>query len=269
MRDDDRVSIPLITPLSIAPTPGAAFAAALVALVALAVVVSWAGGLPLGRDQVTAALRATAQLTAVALVVGVVLRSFALAAAFVVLMLVVAGATSARRIQAPARQAPWVVAALAVGAAPVVAIALLAGVLPLNALGLLPYAGIVIGGAMSAATLTGRRAGQELAEQRGQYEAALALGLPARRAALLVLGPHAAEGLVPGLDQTRTVGLVTLPGAFIGVLLGGGTAVEAAAAQLLVLIGLLAAQAVTTVVVLRLVADRRVLRRDLIETLPR
>ena len=30
------------------------------------------------------------------------------------------------------------------------------------------------------------------------------------------------EAIIPALDQTRTVGLVTLPGAYIGVLLGGG-----------------------------------------------
>jgi UDP-glucose/iron transport system permease protein len=54
----------------------------------------------------------------------------------------------------------------------------------------------------------------------------------------------AATALVPALDQTRTVGLVTLPGAFVGVLLGGGSAVQAGAAQLLVLVGLLAAEAI-------------------------
>ena len=65
---------------------------------------------------------------------------------------------------------------------------------------------------------------------------------------------------MPGLDQTRTVGLVTLPGAFIGVLLGGGTPLEAGAAQVLVLIGLLAAQAVTTATMLRLVSHGQVQR---------
>jgi putative ABC transport system permease protein len=44
------------------------------------------------------------------------------------------------------------------------------------------------------------------------------------------------------------VGLVTLPGAFVGVLLGGGTAVQAGAAQVLVLVGILAAQVVATVI---------------------
>lgn len=255
-------------PTGVAPTPDLGLALALVAMLALATVVSRTTGLRAGRDQVTAALRATAQLAVIALVVGAVLRSFALAALFVVVMLVVAGGTSARRMGIPPRQAPWVIGALALGAVPVVGIALAAGVLPLNALGLLPYAGIVIGGAMTASTLTGRRANQELETLRGPYEATLALGVPAPEAAGLVLQPHAAEGLLPGLDQTRTVGLVTLPGAFVGVLLGGGSATEAAAAQLLVLIGLLAAQAVAAAVVLRLVASRRLLRTDLRSSLP-
>ena len=39
--------------------------------------------------------------------------------------------------------------------------------------------------------------------------------------------------------------MVTLPGAFIGVMLGGGTPVQAATAQVLVLFGIMAAQTVT------------------------
>ncbi|MGN6088656.1 MAG: ABC transporter permease, partial [Actinomycetales bacterium] len=58
----------------------------------------------------------------------------------------------------------------------------------------------------------------------------------------------AAEALVPGLDQTRTTGLVTLPGAFVGALLGGANPLQAARFQLVVLAGLLCAQATTAVV---------------------
>jgi putative ABC transport system permease protein len=66
---------------------------------------------------------------------------------------------------------------------------------------------------------------------------------------------------VPPLDQTRTVGLVTLPGAFVGVLLGSGDAVQAGAAQLLVLVGLLAAEVIAVLLTLELVA-RGHLRRE-------
>lgn len=55
----------------------------------------------------------------------------------------------------------------------------------------------------------------------------------------------------------------------LGVFLGGGTALEAGAAQVLVLIGLLAAQAVTTASVLRLIATGRVVRGDLRDIYPR
>jgi putative ABC transport system permease protein len=64
---------------------------------------------------------------------------------------------------------------------------------------------------------------------------------------------------MPGIDQTRTVGLVTLPGAYVGVLLGGGSAVDAGAAQILVLVGLLAVQAATAATLLSLIAKRQVL----------
>jgi putative ABC transport system permease protein len=62
---------------------------------------------------------------------------------------------------------------------------------------------------------------------------------------------------------------VTLPGAYIGVLLGGGTPLEAASAQVLVLIGLMAGQAVTTAVLLQLIAAGHVVRRDLVPVYPR
>ena len=72
-----------------------------------------------------------------------------------------------------------------------------------------------------------------------------------------MLRPAAATALVPPLDQTRTVGLVTLPGVFVGVLLGGGSPLEAGAAQLLVLVGLLAAQVAAVWTVVELVAQAR------------
>ncbi len=86
----------------------------------------------------------------------------------------------------------------------------------------------------------------------------------ARAAAIrLVSEGTAREALVPNLDQTRTVGLVTLPGAFIGVLLGGGSPLQAGAAQILVLVGIMAAQTITVTVAARLVAAAKLLPADL------
>jgi putative ABC transport system permease protein len=121
-------------------------------------------------------------------------------------------------------------------------------------------AGILIGGTMVATALAGRRALDELAARRGEVEAALALGLLPRDAAMEIARGTAAQALVPALDQTRTVGLVTLPGAFVGMLLGGATPVQAGAVQLLVLLLLLAVQTVAVAVVLELVCRGRIRR---------
>ena len=63
----------------------------------------------------------------------------------------------------------------------------------------------------------------------------------------------AVTGLVPAIDQTRNVGLVTLPGTFVGLVLGGASPAEAARVQLTVLLALLAVEVVAAVVVARLV----------------
>jgi putative ABC transport system permease protein len=116
---------------------------------------------------------------------------------------------------------------------------------------------------MTACSLNGRRCFAALREERDTYEGALALGLAVPVAVRLVIGRHRVEALVPGLDQTRTVGLVTLPGAFVGVLLGGGSPAQAGAAQVLVLVGLLAAQTVVVVVSSLLVERGRLVPEDL------
>ncbi len=110
---------------------------------------------------------------------------------------------------------------------------------------------------MTATSLAGRRALEELRTRHGEYEAALALGFGRRDAVLLICRRGAGDALVPALDQTRTVGLVTLPGAFVGVLLGGATPLQAGATQVLVLISLLAVESVAALVVVELVAAGR------------
>ncbi|MEX5721546.1 ABC transporter permease [Geodermatophilus maliterrae] len=245
---------------------GPRFAVVLVLLTALAAAGGRLSGLGQERPVVVAALRATVQLGVVSAVLLLVVRSLWLSTAFVLLMVGVAAVTAAGRVSGLPLRSPGaprrvVTAGLAVvsGAAPVVALVLGSGTVPLRGEAVIPVAGILIGGAMTATSLAGRRLREELATRRGEVEAALALGLLPRDAVLEVARPAAATALVPPLDQTRTVGLVTLPGAFVGVLLGGGSPLAAGAAQLLVLVGLLAAEVAAVWVVTELVARGRVL----------
>ena len=240
---------------------GPGLVVALVALTAVAAAAGRLSGLEQQRPVGIAAMRATVQLAAVSAVLVAVIRSLALSTLFVALMLSVAAVTSAARVTGrslrdpgAARRVAATGTAIVAGAAPVVALVLASGSVPLRGEAVIPIAGIVIGGAMTATSLAGRRLRDELRQRAGEVDAALALGFLPRDAVLEVARPVAATALVPALDQTRTVGLVTLPGAFVGVLLGGGSALEAGAAQLLVLVGLLAAQSISVWVVTEEVA---------------
>ncbi|WNV76276.1 ABC transporter permease [Geodermatophilus sp. DSM 44513] len=245
---------------------GPRLAVALAALTVLAAAAGRLSGLGQDRPVAVAAVRATVQLAAVSAVLLVVVRSLVLSALFVLLMVGVAAVTAAGRATGlalrsagAARRVGTAAVPVLVGAVPVVGLVLAGGTVPLRGEAVVPVAGILVGGAMTATSLAGRRLREELAVRRGEVEAALALGLVRRDAVHEVLRPAAATALVPPLDQTRTVGLVTLPGAFVGVLLGGGTPVQAGATQLLVLLGLLAAQVTAVWTTVELAARGRLL----------
>ncbi|MFF2328948.1 MULTISPECIES: ABC transporter permease [unclassified Streptomyces] len=232
----------------------------LAVLLAAAATVAALASLGRSREIVLAGLRAAVQLAAVSLLIGWVVRSLPPLLAFVALMYAVAVRTAGRRIT-PNRTWWWVALPIGAGVAPVVAVLLLTGLVPVRGIALIPVTGILIGGALTATVLGGRRALDELTTRRGEVEAGMALGLLDRDARLEIARPAAADALLPGLDQTRTVGLVTLPGAFVGMLLGGASPVEAGAVQLFVLVALMAVQAVAVATVLELVARGR-LHRD-------
>jgi putative ABC transport system permease protein len=232
---------------------------AVVGLALAGALVAYVGRLGHDRDILTATARAALQLAVVSFLIAAILGSLALTFGFLLLMYGVATVTAGRRITAD-RTGRWAAVPIGLGTVPVITALLLGGLVPPVGIALVPVAGILIGGAMTATSLAGRRALDELRIRRGEVEAALALGFLDRDAALEVCRPAAAQALVPALDQTRTVGLVTLPGAFVGMLLGGASPVAAGAVQLFVLVALLAVEAGAVVATIELAA-RGLLRR--------
>ncbi len=216
-------------------------ATAVVLLAAIAIGALSAGQVAQRRAVLTAAARAALQLALVGLLLAGVLRAPLGTAAFLLVMLTVACATTTRRLAAFGR--PWrqVLLASLVGAAPPVVAVLAVGALPFTSRYVLALTGIVLGGTMTVSTLAGRRLHDAMVRRRDEVEAWLSLGASSRQAVAGLTRVAVTEALLPSLDQTRTVGLVTLPGAFVGALAGGASPAAAARFQLLVLVSLLAA----------------------------
>jgi putative ABC transport system permease protein len=234
-------------------------AVGLVALLAIAIAVSWAGRLDRQRDLLVAALRAVLQLAFVAAALRGVFAAPLTSVAVVAVMFTVATWTAARRLHGSEGALAAVMLSCGAAASVVVAVIVALPTLDRNVRNFIAVSGIVLGGTMTAATLAGRHLSEGLRRRRDEVEAWLSIGATPRQAVRDVARWAASEALVPALDQTRTVGLVTLPGAFIGALLGGASAVEAARFQIVVLVGLLCAQVITVVLLTYLLGAPRTL----------
>lgn len=240
-------------------TPGLGLALLCLALVAAAALIYRLAHLGCPTVVPAAAGRAVLQLSLIALILAAAVQQVWSAVLVLLVMFGAAAYTAARRAEA-GRSGTWLALAVAAGITAVLPATLLSGVVPIHGVTLVAIGGILLGGTMTATSLAARRGLDAMTARRGEVEAALSLGFWDRAARLLVLDDTATDALIPGADQARTVGLVTLPGAFIGVLLTSGSAVQAGAVQILVLIGLMLSQACAVAVTVELVARQRVHR---------
>ncbi|WP_347110904.1 ABC transporter permease [Paenarthrobacter sp. S56] len=103
---------------------------------------------------------------------------------------------------------------------------------------------------MTTAVLAGRRFTEAVNDHWEEVEGWLALGATPRQATLELARGAAHSALIPSIDQTKTTGLVTLPGAFVGAIFGGISPVEAGRFQIVVLAGIMATGAITAVAVI-------------------
>ncbi|MGO1320111.1 MAG: ABC transporter permease [Galactobacter sp.] len=228
------------------PTSWLLLGATLASMVLLATVLLRAQHVHLDLRVWTAVGRAILQLCAVALLLRAVLTHWWALVLFVVLMLTTASFTGAGRAKRLPRGRVAAAMGILVGPAVSVTIILTTGVVDRTSEQVIAICGILIGSAMTASTLSLRQLGSQLDARRPEVEAWLALGAtPSQSVAeLRIKAVH--EALLPNVDQTRSTGLVTLPGAFVGALFGGASPVDAAVFQIIVLVGILLTQVVTS-----------------------
>jgi putative ABC transport system permease protein len=193
-------------------------------------------------DLVVSSARAAVQLTVVALVIAWIFAHPQGAAAYLVVMLAAATITAVRRIGCGYRESGGILLAIFAGAGATVLVVAVTGALARDVQTLLPFAAQMIGGAMTAALLAGSRLRDDALNRWDEVEGRLALGARPRQAVRPMSRHSVEQALSPALDQTKSAGLVLLPGSFVGLLLGGASPLTAMQIQVLVLFGLLLAQ---------------------------
>lgn len=232
----------------------ALFGAGLAALTAATMLLMRGAGLRLGWAPATAIVRAVLQLSVVALLLRGILAVPWTVLGFLVLMLSTASWTSAGRLSQLRHGRRIATVGVLAGAAVSLGVVFAVHLVAIDARQVVAVSGIVIGNAMTAATLAGRTFSRQALARRDELEAWFALGASPRVAHAEVARESARESLLPTLDQTRATGLVTLPGAFVGALFGGASPAVAAQFQLVVLAAIMLAMTVTALMVTRLAA---------------
>jgi putative ABC transport system permease protein len=225
------------------------FAVGLAVMAVVTLALSHRAGLGLRWLPGTALVRAAVQLAVVALLLRAVLDVPGLVVGFLVLMLTTATWTSGRRLRGLHRNRLAAFVGVVAGAGVSLGLIVALRLVDLEVRYVVATAGIVIGASMTAVTASGRRFVEAARLRRDEVEAWLALGATPAQAHLDIGRVAARESVLPNLDQTRSTGLVTLPGAFVGALFGGASPAEAARFQLVVLAGIALAMVVAGVVV--------------------
>lgn len=202
-----------------------------------------------GFAPLTAILRAAAQLAALVVILQFMITSVWWVLLWLVVMLVVAALTATRSIGFDRTVLRAVLLSILSGATVGVLVAFATGAVEFGAQYLLAIGGIVIGNAMSVATLSAKRMREQLVDHRDEIFGWLALGATMRFATARFRAEAVRLATTPNIDQSKTTGLVVLPGAFTGAVFAGASPVEAGLFQIVVLSTIMLSSALTAVLV--------------------
>ncbi|MDX6286247.1 MAG: UDP-glucose/iron transport system permease protein [Frankiales bacterium] len=206
------------------------------------------------RELVVAVVRAAVQLLAVGALLGLIFDHAGVpgSLAWIAAMVLVAGRVAGGRGRGLPRSMYVATAAVAAGVLTTLGTLVAVGTVSTKPTVLLPIGGMIVNGAMQGTSLVLARLRDEVTDGRRAVEARLALGLPAGQA----FAPHERRAmraaLIAPIDQTKVVGLISLPGAMTGLIIAGVSPTLAIRYQIVVMYMLLGAWAVGSLVATRL-----------------
>lgn len=227
-------------------------------LAATTLALLWAFRTPHPFAPALAILRGAVQLAAISFVLGGVITNPVWVAGALLVMFAVAAISATRRIGWSLPHLGLVSGSMAAGIGITLAVIFGTGAIAFTPRYALAIAGIVIGNGMTIAVLAGRRFKEAVYEHWEEVEGWLALGATPRQATLDLARRAVYSALIPSTDQTKTTGLVTLPGAFVGAIFGGVSPFEAGRFQIVVLAAIMAAGSITAVMIIGILAPVRV-----------
>nr|TKW24311.1 hypothetical protein SEVIR_3G044400v2 [Setaria viridis] len=219
------------------------------AVVAMAVALSFSQRLGLEGEMLYAIARAFLQLSIIGFVLQFIFTQknalwILLAYLF---MVTVAGYTAGQRAKQVPRGKYIACVSILVGTAITMFLLVVLNVFPFTPRYIIPVAGMMVGNAMTVTGVTMKKLREDVKIQRNLVETALALGATPRQATLQQVKRSLVIALSPVIDNAKTVGLIALPGAMTGLIMGGASPLEAIQLQIVVMNMLMGASTVSSI----------------------
>lgn len=219
------------------------------AVVLVAVILSYMQNLGLGGEMVYSIVRAFLQLSVIGFVLQFIFSQDH--AVWIILayifMVSVAGYTAGQRAKHVPRGKLVAGASILAGTAVTMFLLVILNVFPFTPRYIIPVAGMMVGNAMTVTGVTMKRLRDDIKVQMNLVETALALGATPRQATLQQVKRALVIALSPVLDNAKTVGLISLPGAMTGLIMGGASPLEAIQLQIVVMNMLIGASTVSSI----------------------
>ncbi|KAJ6750064.1 hypothetical protein OIU85_000671 [Salix viminalis] len=219
------------------------------AVVLMAVILSYMQKLGLEGEMVYSIIRAFLQLSVIGFVLQFIFsqnHAVWIIIAYI-FMVSVAGYTAGQRAKHVPR-GKWVAgASILAGTAVTLFLLVILNVFPFTPRYIIPVAGMMVGNAMTVTGITMKRLRDDIKVQMNLVETALALGATPRQATHQQVKRALVIALSPVLDNAKTVGLISLPGAMTGLIMGGASPLEAIQLQIVVMNMLIGASTVSSI----------------------
>jgi len=207
------------------------------AIVAVAVALSFFQKLGLGWEMIYSISRSFLQLSIIGFVLQFIFtqKNVMWILAAYLFMVSVAGYTAGQRAKQVPRSSYVAGASILTGTSLTMFLLVILHVFPFTPRYIIPVAGMVVGNAMTVTGVTMKRLRDDIKIQQNLVEAALALGATPRQATIQQVRRALILALSPVLDNAKTVGLISLPGAMTGLIMGGASPLQAIQLQIVVM----------------------------------
>jgi len=236
---------------------GLAQAAGAIVLCAIVVALCRWQAIGVEREAAISMARGLVQMVLVGMVLAMLLHGSLLIGSLILLLMMVAAAfTAARRLRGMDGALLLCFWAIAAGAGVVIAAMLAMGSLRADIAILVPVGSMIIANAMNACAQAIERFRAEIIAHVGQIEAGLSLGAEPAVAVAPYLESAVYASLLPRLDMMKSLGLVWIPGVMAGMVVSGTSPVYAAIYQFVVVAMILAASGITGLVATILMRSR-------------